>query len=67
MKKLLSILLLLSLTVIYTSCIRDVVLKLDPVPPLLVLNASITPDREVAAFLSKKRLTHRRLIGNLAL
>lgn len=53
MKKLLSILLLLSLTVIYTSCIRDVVLKLDPIPPLLVLNASITPDREVTAFLSK--------------
>lgn len=53
MKKLLSILLLLMLTVLYASCTRDVVLKLDPVPPLLVLNASITPDREVSAFLSK--------------
>lgn len=53
MKKFLSILLPLILPVLYASCIRDVVLKLDPVSPLLVLNASITPDREVAAFLSK--------------
>ena len=51
MKKILSILLLLSF--LCTSCLRDVVLKLDPVPPVLVLNASVTPDREVAAFLSK--------------
>lgn len=35
------------------SCIRDVELKLDPVPPVLVLNASVTPDHEVSAFLSK--------------
>lgn len=35
------------------ACTRDVVLKLDPVTPLLVLNASVTPGHEVAAFLSK--------------
>lgn len=51
MKKILSI--LLPLLLLCISCIRDVVLKLDPVPPVLVLNASITPEREVAAFLSK--------------
>lgn len=53
MKKRLPILLPLMLFLLCASCIRDVVLKLDPVPPLLVLNASITPDHEVAAFLSK--------------
>lgn len=53
MNKILSILLPLLLTVLYASCMRDVVLKLDPVSPLLVLNASITPDREAAAFLSQ--------------
>lgn len=41
------------LLLLFTSCVRDVVLKLDPVPPVLVLNASVTPDQEVAAFLSK--------------
>lgn len=41
------------LLLLFTSCVRDVVLKLDPVPPVLVLNASVTPDQEVAAFLSR--------------
>lgn len=53
MKKRLFILLPLMLHLLCSSCLRDVVLKLDPVPPVLVLNASVTPDREVAAFLSK--------------
>lgn len=53
MKKRLFILLPLLLHLLCSSCLRDVVLKLDPVPSLLVLNASVTPDREVAAFLSK--------------
>lgn len=53
MMKKLSILLPLLQLLLCASCMRDVVLKLDPVSPMLVLNASITPDREVAAFLSK--------------
>ena len=53
MIKKLSIILPLQLLILCASCMRDVVLKLDPVSPMLVLNASITPDREVAAFLSK--------------
>lgn len=53
MKKILFIL-LSSISLLFTvACTRDVVLKLDPVPPVLVLNATITPEQEVAAFLSK--------------
>lgn len=50
MKKILLVLGLLSLA----SCTRDVVLVLPPVPPRLVLNASVSPDTDVTAFLSKK-------------
>ena len=53
MKKILLFPLSLLLLFICLSCTRDVILKLDPAPPVLVLNASITPEREVAAFLSK--------------
>lgn len=53
MKKRLFILLPLLLHLLCSSCLRDVVLKLDPAPSVLVLNASVTPDHEVAAFLSK--------------
>ena len=49
MKKILLVLGLLSLA----SCTRDVVLVLPPVPPRLVLNASVSPDTDVTAFLSK--------------
>lgn len=35
------------------ACTRDVVLKLDPVPPVLVLNATMTSEKEISAFLSK--------------
>lgn len=35
------------------ACTRDVVLKLPSVPPLLVLNSSVSPDEDVTAFLSK--------------
>lgn len=52
MKNILLVLLSLSFALGW-SCARDVVLKLDPVAPVLVLNASVTPEREVAAFLSK--------------
>ena len=48
MKKILLVLGLLSLA----SCTRDVVLVLPPVPPRLVLNASVSPDTDVTAFLS---------------
>lgn len=41
------------LLLLFASCIRDVVLELDPAPSVLVLNASVAPDREVTAFLSK--------------
>ena len=51
MKKILLFPLSLLLLFICLSCTRDVILKLDPAPPVLVLNASITPEREVAAFL----------------
>lgn len=53
MKKKLSIVLLLMQVILYASCMRDVVLELDSVPPVLVLNATVTPDSEVSAFLSK--------------
>lgn len=53
MKKILLFPLSLLLLFICLSCTRDVILKLDPAPPVLVLNASVTPEREVAAFLSK--------------
>ena len=53
MKKILLLPLSLLLLFICLSCTRDVILKLDPAPPVLVLNASVTPEREVAAFLSK--------------
>lgn len=52
MKKILIIYALLSI-LLCLACTRDVVLKLDPVSPVLVLNASVTPGHEVAAFLSK--------------
>lgn len=42
--------LLLSL---FTSCTREEILLLDPVPPRLVLNATFTPGQDVSAFLSK--------------
>lgn len=35
------------------ACTRDVVLELPSVPPLLVLNSSVSPDEDVTAFLSK--------------
>ena len=38
---------------LFASCTRDVVLVLPPVPPRLVLNASVSPDTDVTAFLSK--------------
>lgn len=43
----------LSLLILFVSCTRIVVLELDPVPPRLVLNASVTSDADVSAFLSK--------------
>ena len=49
MKKILFALCLL----LFVSCTRDVVLVLPPVPPRLVLNASVSPDTDVTAFLSK--------------
>ena len=49
MKKILFALCLL----LFTSCTRDVVLVLPPVSPRLVLNASVSPDTDVTAFLSK--------------
>lgn len=52
MKKL-SIVLLLMQVILFASCMRDVVLELGSVPPVLVLNATVTPDSEVSAFLSK--------------
>ena len=51
-KELFTLLSLLSL-LFCMACTRDVELKIDTVSPVLVLNASITPDQEVAAFLSK--------------
>ena len=51
-KELFTLLPLLSL-LFCIACTRDVELKIETVSPVLVLNASITPDREVAAFLSK--------------
>lgn len=51
-KELFTLLPLLSL-LFCMACTRDVELKIDRVSPVLVLNASITPDQEVAAFLSK--------------
>lgn len=50
-KRILSILLLLPF--IGMGCTRDVILELPPTPPRLVLNASISPGQDVAAFLSK--------------
>ncbi len=50
-KELFTLLPLLSL-LFCIACTRDVELKIETVSPVLVLNASITPDREVAAFLS---------------
>lgn len=41
MKKILLFPLSLLLLFICLSCTRDVILKLDPAPPVLVLNASI--------------------------
>ena len=49
MKKILFALCLL----LFASCTRDVVLVLPPVSPRLVLNASVSPDTDVTAFLSK--------------
>ena len=49
MKKILFALCLL----LFVSCTRDVVLVLPPVSPRLVLNASVSPDTDVTAFLSK--------------
>lgn len=43
----------LMLLLLFTSCVRDVELILDPVPPRLVLNAAVSPDQEVEAFLSE--------------
>ena len=62
MKKILLFPLSLLLLFICLSCTRDVILKLDPAPPVLVLNASVTPEREVAAFLSKSWLSMSLLI-----
>ena len=42
MKKILLFPLSLLLLFICLSCTRDVILKLDPAPPVLVLNASVT-------------------------
>lgn len=39
--------------VFWTGCTRDIVLELPYVPPRLVLNASVSPDQDVAAYLSK--------------
>ena len=50
MKKILFALCLL----LFASCTRDVVLVLPPVSPRLVLNASVSPDTDVTAFLSQK-------------
>ena len=49
MKKILFALCLL----LFASCTRDVVLVLPPVSPRLVLNASVSPDTDVTAFLSR--------------
>ena len=49
MKKILIALCLL----LFASCTRDVVLVLPPVSPRLVLNAYVSPDTDVTAFLSK--------------
>lgn len=49
MKKMLFALCLL----LFASCTRDVVLVLPSVPPRLVLNASVSTDTDVTAFLSK--------------
>lgn len=38
---------------LFASCTREVVLVLPPVSPRLVLNASVSPDTDVTAFLSK--------------
>lgn len=53
MKKKQFIVLLLMQVLFFASCMRDVVLELGSVPPVLVLNATVTPDSEVSAFLSK--------------
>lgn len=57
MKKILFALCLL----LFASCTRDVVLVLPPVSPRLVLNASVSPDTDVTAFLSKVGLSWTRL------
>ena len=38
---------------LFASCSRDVVLVLPPASPRLVLNASVSPDTDETAFLSK--------------
>lgn len=38
---------------LFVSCTKVVVLELDPVPPRLVLNASVEAGKDVSAFLSK--------------
>ena len=50
MKKILLFPLSLLLLFICLSCTRDVILKLDPAPPVLVLNASVTPERKWRLF-----------------
>lgn len=41
------------LLLLFTSCLQEEILYLDPVPPRLVLNATITPGQDVSASLSK--------------